>query len=244
MGDNLKITGLKLDNVPILPGSILRPAHSLPKPPSNCSISLATLRHSNLDNNQIFNELKNNLEEYYMERQKPPSHSQAYTSTSQQWKKVLYTSLQALLSEVTFTQDSQMQLTLLDRVYRWYQQKTHSNSQLPPISGRSIGNTTASTMAPGTPLEDKSAYILKSPSPELNSSMVTASARCYSPQPIHTAEAKPPIHIKHALRPNTFGTYITAPRDEDQEERINLKFIEMRKKESIDHKAAEVKKSK
>ena len=57
MEDKLKITGLKLDNSPLMPGSVLRPNHGIPKPPSNFSISLATLRHSNLDNNQMFNEL-------------------------------------------------------------------------------------------------------------------------------------------------------------------------------------------
>lgn len=247
MEDKLKITGLKLDNSPLMPGSVLRPNHGIPKPPSNFSISLATLRHSNLDNNQMFNELKNYLEEYYAERQKPPTHQQVFSSRSQPWKQVLYTSLQALLSEVTFTQDSQIQLTLLDRVYRWYKQKTSSKSQLPPISSKSLGNTTASTIAPGTPLDDKSSLILKGPlrySPEPYSSVLNTTARTYSPQPIHTSEPKSPIKIKPVLRPGTFGTYITAPKDEDQEERLQLKFLEMRKKESLDHKAAESKKSK
>jgi hypothetical protein len=241
MGDNLKITGLKLDNPSVPVSSVLRPSHT--QAPVNSSISLATLRHSNLENNSMFNELKSYLEEYYIERQRPPPHH-SNNSRSQQWKQVLFTSLQALLSEVTFTQDSKMQLTLLDRVYRWYKQKTTSKSQLPPIPTKSSGNTTASTMAPSSPLDDKSALIFKPPSPEPYSSALTTSARSFSPQPIHTSEPKSPIKIKPVLRPNTYGTYITAIKDDEQDDKIQLRFIEMRKQENLDKKAADAKKSK
>lgn len=86
--------------------------------------SLAILNSSALDSNKLFKALKSELELFYVERKRPIERQSLHKPKSIEWKEHFYHALQALLNEVMFTTSSRMKLQLLNKIYKWYYDKT------------------------------------------------------------------------------------------------------------------------
>jgi hypothetical protein len=95
---------------------------------------LRSLRHLNLDSHPDFIELKENLEAYYEDRNLPAQQQSVLVHKSQRWRDVLHISLLDLLSELTFTEDSTLQIQLLAKVKKWYDEKTTAR----PVPSRRV----------------------------------------------------------------------------------------------------------
>jgi hypothetical protein len=79
--------------------------------------------------------LKENLEAYYEDRNQPAQQQSILVHKSQRWRDVLYNSLLELLSELTFTDDSTLQIQLLAKVKKWYDEKT---TPVRPVPSRRV----------------------------------------------------------------------------------------------------------
>jgi len=90
-----------------------------------------TLRHPNLDYHPDFIELKEKLEAYFEDRNLPIPRQKVLISKSHYWREVLFSSLLELLSELTFTEDAALQMQLLSKVKKWYEEKTTTIGALP-----------------------------------------------------------------------------------------------------------------
>lgn len=93
--------------------------------------NLGMLNTNIFDNNKIFRYLKSELELYYKEKPKPQKFHTLHPEKSVIWKEHFYLNLQALLNEVTFTSDSQIKTYLLDKVYKWYAEKSQRPLEAP-----------------------------------------------------------------------------------------------------------------
>ncbi|CAG9313842.1 unnamed protein product [Blepharisma stoltei] len=85
--------------------------------------NLAILRHPNLDFNPTFIFLKEELQKFYRDRRRPFDRQIMHRTHSSNWKERFFTSLQTLLSELTFTEDLELQSKMLEKVENWYNNK-------------------------------------------------------------------------------------------------------------------------
>ena len=90
------------------------------QPPS----SLAILNSVSLETNKTVKALKSELEQFYVERKRPPDRQLLHSSKSNEWKEHFYHALQALLNELMFTTSSRIKNQLLNKINKWYMDKT------------------------------------------------------------------------------------------------------------------------
>lgn len=84
-----------------------------------------------MENSKIFRHLKNELDLYYKEKSRPQKFQTLHPEKSIAWKEHFYLNLQALLYEVTYTSDMQIKTYLLEKVYKWYAEKSQRSIQVP-----------------------------------------------------------------------------------------------------------------
>lgn len=103
--------------------------------PGQASNSMGILDINLLESNKVFSYLRKELELYYKEKNKPVRLQTLHSYRSQAWKETFYSSLHKLLNEVHYTTDPQIQDTLVNKVYKWYAEKSQRPIPVPkPIN--------------------------------------------------------------------------------------------------------------
>jgi hypothetical protein len=105
-----------------------------------------------LENHPDFIELKDKLAAYFEDRNLPLHRQRLMVNKSRNWREVLFNSLLELLSELTFTEDHSLQMKLLAKVKKWYEEKTTAQATLSspaqtrlsrPVTAQTKGNLTS-----------------------------------------------------------------------------------------------------
>jgi hypothetical protein len=119
--------------------------------PEEVSHNVKSLTSLNLETNPKFIELRQKLEEYYLDNK--CENPKLHPKHSSEWRRVLYVSLQKLLNEVVFTKTKALQAEVLDRVYNWYYEKT-SIRVLTPTPAETVAEIPREPSVPVFDLED------------------------------------------------------------------------------------------
>lgn len=103
--------------------------------PGQAAGSMGLLDINLLESNKVFSYLKKELELYYKEKNKPLRFQTLHAHQSQAWKETFYSSLHKLLNEVHYTIDPKIQEYLINKVYKWYAEKSQRPIPIPkPIN--------------------------------------------------------------------------------------------------------------
>ncbi|CAG9326050.1 unnamed protein product [Blepharisma stoltei] len=86
-------------------------------------VPLEALKHPYLDDNPIFQELKRKLSAYY-------EHIAYSPQDKNNWESIFYSSLSALLNEIVYTRDKELQMELLNKVSKWSSEKLKERRNL------------------------------------------------------------------------------------------------------------------
>jgi hypothetical protein len=201
----------------------------LPSTTSETKFDLRTLRHSNLENNTTFIELKAKLEEYLEDLKLPVQRVMSHKS--KHWREVLFSSLLELLCEVTFTREETQQLGLLAKVKKWYENKTALPVSPPVIKRKDPGRPDSRRLTKSTtPLKERMAQI------QLKKLDAFPSLELRSPSPTKTP--KLPLMVDRQTL-NKAGWIDDYPAD-----KLSMRYIEFRERELGEMRATSTRNSK
>jgi hypothetical protein len=115
-----------------------------------------------LESNRVFTYLKSELELYYKEKNRPLKFQSLFPHKSLIWKDTFYSTLHSLLNEIVYTLDAAIKDSLINKVYKWYVEKSQRQlTVVQPLSPQKIRDTTKyplilqqieSTSAPELPI--------------------------------------------------------------------------------------------
>lgn len=88
------------------------------------SNNMSFLTIQSLESSALFKTLKQELEKFYIERKRSLENQTLHKGKSREWKEHFYNALQTLLNEVTFTSSSDIKAGLLNKIHKWYMEKT------------------------------------------------------------------------------------------------------------------------
>lgn len=86
--------------------------------------SLSIYNIESLESNRLFRALKTELERFYIEKNRPVERQTLHKTKTTEWKDRFYQSLQTLLNEVLFTTSSRLKQALLEKIQKWYFERT------------------------------------------------------------------------------------------------------------------------
>lgn len=204
--------------------------------PAVTKYDLRTLRHSNLETDRTFTELKSKLEEYYEDRKLPTHRQQVLPYRPGHWKEVLYNSLLVLLSEVTFTNNGAQQQDLLARVKKWYDEKTAPRKKLPALIKRkdAVRPNSRRLSKSETPLKVRKANIEHKRLDKIKS------IESRSPSPVKAVNLP---RLVVSLDNRSFDEKKAIPEGELTEAEMSARYIDIREKELLEMKAASARNS-
>jgi hypothetical protein len=198
---------------------------------------LRTLRHAYLENDPVFSDLKEKLEEYLEDCKLPLHRQKVLPHKSSNWREVLFNSLLVLLSEVTFTNDEGQQQVLLTKVKKWYDEKTSPPTPLPQLVKRKdhSGSDSKRLTQSVTPMKERRA--------NLQGSKLDAipSIESRSPSPVKSPQKLP--RLVFSLDNRSFRDRRIAALDEATEAKLSARYIEFRERELLEMKASSTRNS-